>query len=155
MRRSTTVGLIITVLIGTLALVAYATGNKGHSEKGHMLWSKYLQVAKDAEIEVTNIEDGVIITITSDNPDVIETVQQHWAKFREDLKSANPGLHEEGSLECDEAHESGECSGHEPGEEHQHSESVKHGHQEGSEQCIEAHESGECTGHQPGEEHQN
>ena len=75
--------------------------------------------------------------------------------------------HQEGSAECLEAHKSGKCTGHEPGEK-QHSaissenqasgpaaiaENQEHGHEEGSPECIEAHKSGKCTGHKPGEPH--
>ncbi|MFQ6084220.1 MAG: hypothetical protein ACE5WD_12810 [Candidatus Aminicenantia bacterium] len=62
--------------------------------------------------------------------------------------------HQEGSAECKEAHKSGKCTGHEPGE-HQHSamssKNPGHGHKEGSAECKEAHKSGKCTGHEPGE----
>ena len=75
--------------------------------------------------------------------------------------------HQEGSAECIEAHKSGKCTGHEPGE-HQPSamdaanpgngpvmnvENPGHGHEEGSPECIEAHKSGKCTGHEPGKPH--
>lgn len=76
--------------------------------------------------------------------------------------------HQEGSAECVEAHASGECTGHEPGERQHYSamssenpgngpetsaEKQGHGHEEGSPECIEAHASGKCTGHEPGEPH--
>lgn len=75
--------------------------------------------------------------------------------------------HQEGSVECIEAHESGECTGHEKGEHSAMSsenpgngpetstEKQGHGHEEGSAECIEAHKSGKCTGHEPGEPHKH
>jgi len=70
--------------------------------------------------------------------------------------------HQEGSPECIEAHKTGECTGHAPGQ-CQHGKSSassgsstkaeegEHPHAEGSPECIEAHKSGKCTGHQPGQ----
>ena len=75
--------------------------------------------------------------------------------------------HQEGSAECIEAHKSGKCTGHEPGENQSlapssedpgngttmSAENQGHGHEEGSAECLEAHKSGKCTGHEPGKPH--
>jgi len=81
-------------------------------------------------------------------------------KAQEKEKAAVTSGHQKGSAECVEAHKSGKCTGHEPGE-CQHSAtssenpgngpamSADNGHEEGSPECIEAHNSGKCTGHDP------
>ena len=35
---------------------------------------------KDVKFEVTNTDKGVIIIITSDNPEVVKLIQDRWAK---------------------------------------------------------------------------
>jgi len=48
----------------------------------------------------------VTLNITSDNPEVVKQIQEHLADCLKDG-------HKEGSKECQEAHKSGKCTGHE------------------------------------------
>lgn len=62
--------------------------------------------------------------------------------------------HAEGSAECIEKHAKGECTGHEPGQDHEgRNGQVGEDHAEGSAACQAKHASGECQAHQPGEKH--
>jgi len=63
---------------------------------------------KDAKFEVSNIANGVTVKITSDNPEVVKKIQEHQANCQKNG-------HEEGSKNCQEAHKSGRCTGHEAG----------------------------------------
>lgn len=116
MKKAMTVGLVFAVLLGALALVAYATSGKYHSKKESALCSRYYEAMKDVKIEVTNTTEGIIVKVTSNKPEVVKLIQEYWAK-----KTVNPCCkHIEGSDECKEAHKNGKCTGHKSGEDHSH-----------------------------------
>ena len=63
---------------------------------------------KNAKFEVSNMANGVTVKITSDSPEVVKKIQQHEASCQ---KNGHAGC----SKNCQEAHASGGCTGHEPG----------------------------------------
>ena len=66
---------------------------------------------KDAKFEVSNIANGVTVKITSDTPEIVKKIQEHQTNCQ---KNGHEGC----SKNCQEAHESGKCSGHQPGDMH-------------------------------------
>jgi hypothetical protein len=70
-------------------------------------------------IEVTDIDDGVTAKITSQKPERVKMIQEHWAQKQE----ANRKARQEGSCGC------------------------KHRHAEGCKACKCAHACGKCPGH--------
>lgn len=97
MKKIMTLGLAFAVLFGTFALVAYATGGKGHHEEG-----SYNEAMKDVKVEVTDTAEGVIVKVSSNKPEVVKLIQEHWAKHQEAHKTGN------------------HSHGHESGEDHSH-----------------------------------
>lgn len=104
-------GLLLTLVLvlvgaGTWGLSAYATGN-GESQQGspradlRASWGPPCMgmwrwgpegastpppypgtlAANSAKYEVSNIENGVVIKVTSDNPDTVTAIQERFADF--------------------------------------------------------------------------
>ena len=65
--------LVIFMLVCFSGLVAYACGNNpncgGKDQCPPMM--------KDAKVEVTNLDNGITVRITSDNPEVAKAIQKH------------------------------------------------------------------------------
>lgn len=62
--------LVVFTVVCLFGSIAYSCGNcegKGNCPA----------VMKDAKVEVTNLDNGITVQITSDNPEVIKTIQKH------------------------------------------------------------------------------
>jgi TusA-related sulfurtransferase len=65
--------LVIFMFVCFSGLVAYACGNNPNcGGKDHCP-----PMMKDAKVEVTNLDNGITVQITSDNPDVAKAIQEH------------------------------------------------------------------------------
>lgn len=79
------------------------TKEQSHSGKG------YWKVMKDAKVEIANTDNGVIVKITSDNPETVKLIQECWAKYQKDQCVIVPGHQDkEGSAKWKGKHETGE-----------------------------------------------
>ncbi len=99
MRRSSWMLISIAMLAAVIALAAYAQCPLGKTEGrpkceewvkceiGPMCCPEYCQALKGAKVDVDNIDGGVIVTITTDNPTSASLIQQYWAKVKESLES--------------------------------------------------------------------
>ncbi|MCX7765489.1 MAG: hypothetical protein N2246_02130 [Candidatus Sumerlaeia bacterium] len=111
--RKSELGMIFSVLLfAVIVLATYAQCPlaKGAMEPKSEEWVKcemglmcspaYCQALKGAKVDVDNIDGGVIVTITTDNPTSASLIQQHWAKMKKALDS--------GTFSCPYAKGSGE-----------------------------------------------
>ena len=67
---------VITVIALSLALVmtsGCATSNSAARQKG----------MSEVAIEVTNIDNGVTVKVTSEKPERVKMIQKHWAEKQE------------------------------------------------------------------------
>lgn len=62
--------LVVVVLVSLYGLMAYACGNCGG--KGNCP-----AAMKDAKVEVSNLDNGITVQITSDNPETVKAIQKH------------------------------------------------------------------------------
>ncbi len=75
--------LVVIVFVIFASWVAYACGNQS-SCKGK---DSCPAAMKDAKVEVTNLDNGITVQITSDNPEVAKAIQKHKGDCKcEDLK---------------------------------------------------------------------
>jgi len=127
--RKLLTGLLVVCVAGFVLIAATADEKCKHHE------SKCCEWMKDAKVEISNIENGVIVKITSNKPDVIKLIQEHAAKFVTEC-THNTGKcdHKEGSPECKKACEIKKCGQAEN----------KCGHEKSSGECKKAKESGKC-----------
>jgi TusA-related sulfurtransferase len=63
-------GVVATVLIATA--IAYACGEQG--------CPLHQATAKDVKVEAKNLANGVVVTMTTDKPEVVKTLQAHFDK---------------------------------------------------------------------------
>lgn len=103
------VGVVALAFVAS-AMVYASGGNAEGGCRGH----RGASLMEDATFEVANTSKGVIITVTSEKPEVVKTIQARFANFG---KQRGWRGHAEGSEECKKAHKSGRCSGHKPGAE--------------------------------------
>ena len=76
---------------------------------------------KEAKIEVTNTDNGIIVKVTSDNPKVVKQIQERWAKCTECHATGTPCHgHNKSSAKCEDAHKSEKYTGHKSGKCHAH-----------------------------------
>lgn len=73
--------------VSNIAFAAEAE-NKEPPKEGHGCLM-HMAANKDVKYEVTNIANGVTITITSDKPDVVKLIQESNAKCHEAHKSGD------------------------------------------------------------------
>jgi len=140
--------LVVIVFVIFASLVAYACGNQS-SCKGK---DNCPAAMKDAKVEVTNLDNGITVQITSDNPEVAKAIQKHkgdckcdglkGAKF--ESKKVDNGVIMTITSKDPEVvkmiqDRQANC--------------MKNCQKEGSEECLKAHESGKCSGHAPGGKH--
>jgi hypothetical protein len=67
------IGLVISVVMAALiaTAIAYACGEKG--------CPLHQATAKDVKVEAKNVATGIVVTMTTDNPEVARTLQTHFA----------------------------------------------------------------------------
>jgi len=140
---------VLLIGVAVVALIAggavYAGGGHGESAcRGH----KNMSLLKDANSEVTKTSEGLIVTVTSDKPQVVKAIQARLANFGKGCKDAkaevtntSKGLiitvtsDEPQILKAIQARFANFGKGRGPC-----------GHVEGSEACKKARESGKCEG---------
>ncbi|MFQ6131730.1 MAG: hypothetical protein ACE5R4_06815 [Armatimonadota bacterium] len=71
--------VVALIAVGVWALVGSGLPAGKHGGHGHK--AAGMAGLKDAKVEVTNIENGVIAKVTSDDPDTVALIQQHFASF--------------------------------------------------------------------------
>ena len=103
MTRKSIIGLAVGVI--AVALIATATAY-ACGEKGCPL---HQATSKDVKVETKNVANGVVLTMTTDKPDEVKTLQAHFANCGKDGHACGFAP---GSEECKKAHESGKCPGH-------------------------------------------
>ncbi|MFC1849863.1 hypothetical protein ACFL27_06605 [candidate division CSSED10-310 bacterium] len=70
--------LTIAVLVAHFFVAGAVACEKGKHQK-HDDCCKFM---KDANVEVTNVDNGIVIKITSDKPDMVKMIQEHGAKCK-------------------------------------------------------------------------
>ena len=149
MTKKILLGLVIVLALAFLTgLSAYACGNNGNSgAKTHCPIAM-----KGVEVEATNIANGVVLRITSDDPEVVKQIQERKPNCScsgmKDVKCEVTNMVNGVTITI---------TSEDPEvvkqiQEHR-ANCLKNGHKEGSEECLKAHESGKCSGHQPGDTH--
>ena len=135
--------LVIVLAFGLFyGLSVYACGKKDNCPMG----------MKDAKVEVNNIANGVEVKITSDNPEVVNKIQEHKANCQHDgLKDAKSEVTSISNgvlikITSDNPEVVKKIQEHKAN-------CLNNGHKECSEECLKVHESGKCSGHAPGGKH--
>jgi len=148
MTRKSIVGLAAVVIAVALvaAAIAYACGEKSCPVQQ--------TTAKDVKVEVKNIANGVVLTMTADKPEIVTTIQSHFADCGRDTRACGGAS---GSMEVKNV-----ANGVVFTVTADNPEAVKTlqarfancgkdghacGFASGSEECRKAHESGACSGH--------
>jgi len=146
MKRMLSPMLVISlcVAVGLLAY-SYAIGPNEKPSQGHLS-----AIAEKVNIEVTNTDNGVVVTLTSNDVEVVKVIQNHFSMVQnkgvkaclDKFSCAGPGGcsggcmemcgNKKGSEECKKAHESGQCKPHGEGN---------------NEKCKDAHTAGGCSQH--------
>jgi TusA-related sulfurtransferase len=70
--------LIILSLVLFAAWLVYACGNSSGCAKK----SDCPATMKDAKVEVTNLDNGITMSITSDNPEAVKQIQKHKKEYQ-------------------------------------------------------------------------
>jgi TusA-related sulfurtransferase len=80
------VSFLIILALGLFsAWMVYACGNSSSCTKK----SNCPATMKDAKVEVSNLDNGISMSITSDNPEAVKEIQKHRKDYRcNDLKGA-------------------------------------------------------------------
>ncbi len=111
MKKVLASGLILVVLSVALAFTLHAGAEKKcefTKEQSHP-YKGYWKAMKDAKIEVTNTDNGVIVKVTSDNPEAVKLIQECWAKCQKGHCAMIPGHgYKKGSAKWEGKHKSGE-----------------------------------------------
>ncbi|MFW6106932.1 MAG: hypothetical protein ACOC8H_02105 [bacterium] len=124
MKRNKSLACLIGVVVfGVLAAaIAYASNGDGESGcRGH----RGLAQMKDANFEVKNIANGVVITVTSEKPEVGKAIQARFANVAKAHEAGERHKGEGKPRECRGHGEKGkhhecadECKGHKGESEH-------------------------------------
>ena len=101
--RKLLTGLLVSSIAG-FVLLADACGEKSEHHKG-----KCCEWKKDAKVEISNIENGVIVKIISNKSEIVELIQKHAAKREKCHKSGKcpkecSCKHKKSSAECKKRH---------------------------------------------------
>jgi len=121
--RKPLIGLLVACVAGFVLLASTAGEKCQHSE------SKCCEWMKDAKVDISNIENGIMIKITSDKPEVVKSIQECADKYLIECKDnvSQCFLIKTGSVECKiKAGETEKCTIDNPGS------------------CCSKKESGEC-----------
>ena len=82
-------------------------------KKGLNCCGHFCKLMKEAKLEVTNIDNGVVVKVTSDNPKAVKQIQERWANCKEHHSTGTPCHgHKAGSAKYKGKHKSGKCTGH-------------------------------------------
>ena len=107
MRRYVLFALVLT-MVGSLALLTAQNRPRVEGKR-----NKLAMMRQASTMTVENLEDGVLIKVTSSDPNVVEMLQQEWAKRAESwnsdiVKPAGTGgaLKRKGDLERKEERQS-------------------------------------------------
>lgn len=93
MKKILVSGLLLMVLSAASVLMVYAGSEKkcGGDKRLSDSCERYCELTKDAKTEVTNIDNGVIVKIMSDNPEVVKLIQECWANSAARKVARNAG----------------------------------------------------------------
>lgn len=94
--RKPLIGLLIACVAGFVLMAPTAVDKcSEHSECRCSEW------IKDVKFDVSNVENGIMIKITSDNPEGVKLIQEHAPKCVIECKLGTRKFdHKEGSAEC-------------------------------------------------------
>jgi hypothetical protein len=150
MTRKSIIGLAIGVIAVAMTATAYACGEKG--------CPLHQTTAKDVKVDVKNVANGVVLTMTTDKPEVVTTLQAHFANGGKNFadcgfapasveaKNVANGVVVTMTTDKPEAVKTLQAHFANCG---------KDGHAcgfaPGSDECKKAHESGKCPGHDAGQ----
>ncbi len=119
MKKVLVAGLLLVALSAAFVLMVHGeSGEKcGSDKKLSDSPERYCELMKGAKTEVTNTDNGVIVKVTSDDPEVVKLIQECWAKKQKGLcaisRSATP---EEGAPKCKTELKSKKCTVQKPKE---------------------------------------
>ncbi len=87
MKKLLVSGLLLEALSAASVLMVYACPEKkcGSDKKLSPARERYCELMKGAKAEVTNSDNGVIVKVTSDDPEVVKLIQECWAKKQKGL----------------------------------------------------------------------
>ena len=141
-----TLGLIAVALVATA--IAYACGEPGCPLSQ--------ATSKDIKVEVKNVANGVVLTMTADKPEVVKTIQAHFADCGKEghkcglaagsaeVKNIANGVVVTMTADKPEAVKAIQDHAANCGKN-----GLRCGMAPNSDACKKAHESGSCTGHSP------
>jgi len=76
MKKVLIISLVVFFIVG---LIGFASAGKdGKTKCSHSGTSKH-DCLKDANFEIKKVENGVVITVTSDKKDTVKFLQEQWA----------------------------------------------------------------------------
>lgn len=119
MKKVLVSGLLLVALSAASVLMVYAGSEKrcGSDKKLSSSRERYCELMKDAKTEVTNTDNGVIVKVTSDDPEVVKLIQECWAKKQKDLcPMPNGSTFKEDSPKCKTGSGSKKCPWQKPKE---------------------------------------
>jgi len=94
MKKQLTLGIICGILAVTFTMAVHAEDAKACKAPVKANLQDCKEICS-ATVEVTNTDKGVIVTITSDKPENVKTIQECWAKqaacIEAESKKATPG----------------------------------------------------------------
>ena len=114
MKKVLVSGLLLVVLSVASVLMVYAGSEKkcGSGKKLSDSRERYCELMKDAKTEVTNTDNGVMVKVTSDDPEVVKLIQECWAKKQKGLCATPKGsTSKEDAPKCKTGLGSKKCSG--------------------------------------------
>ncbi len=81
MKKVLVSGLLLVALSAACVFMVYAGSEEkcGADKKLSRSRERYCKLMKDAKTEVTNTDNGVIVKVTSDDPEVVKLIQECWA----------------------------------------------------------------------------
>jgi hypothetical protein len=109
------IAFVFLAVLASMALISAAVGYPAQQEeKKACCEHKCMEMMKDAKIEVANTGNGVTITITSDKPELVKAIHEHFADFNMEKCKTGCCCMTKCSDECKKAHAEATCTGHEP-----------------------------------------
>ncbi len=110
MKKRLATGLLSGILAVAFALAIHAGEKKECSKSaGDAKASvRYCKVMRNATVEVTNTDNGVVVKMTAAKPEDVKKIQECWAK-KAACKAARSAGAEKASDTCESKKKSGTC----------------------------------------------
>ena len=101
MKKQLAAGLLSGILAMAFAVAIHAGEKKGcdKSAGGDQAWARKCKVKCNANVEVTNTDDGVVVKMTATDPEDVKKIQECWAK-RAASKAARSDGSEKAAAAC-------------------------------------------------------